>query len=136
MSAADHLGNYAAGWTNGDTDTLLKSVSDGYVFDDPNAGKISKSELAEYVAGMKEMVRSVRGGSLPDPFLELTEVVTQEDGGVITAWAWWNVPGTEIKAELRSPSGDPTAYRIRGALIALRQKQAETIVVGGDSLSD
>lgn len=37
------------------------------------------------------------------------------------------VPGTMIEAEMRSPSGDPTAYRIRGALIALRREQAELI---------
>ena len=39
------------------------------------------------------------------------------------------VPGTKITAETRSPSGDPTAYIIRGALIALRQKQAKMIKV-------
>lgn len=97
MSAADHLGTYAEGWTKGDADTILKAISDDYIFDDPNAGKITKSDFAEYLSGMKETVRSLRGGSLPDPFLELTEVLTQEDDGVITAWAWWNVPGTEVK---------------------------------------
>ena len=39
------------------------------------------------------------------------------------------VPGTVITAEMRSPSGDPMAYRIRGALIALRQMQARWIEV-------
>ncbi len=39
------------------------------------------------------------------------------------------VPGTRITSELRGPSGDPTAYRIRGALIALRQEQAAQIYV-------
>ncbi len=37
------------------------------------------------------------------------------------------LPGTTIKAEMISPSGDPTAYRIRGALIALRKEQADYI---------
>ncbi|MCB0029878.1 MAG: DtxR family transcriptional regulator [Anaerolineales bacterium] len=37
------------------------------------------------------------------------------------------LPGTKITAELQSPSGDPTAYRIRGALIALRYDQAALI---------
>ena len=37
------------------------------------------------------------------------------------------VPGTEIQVEMRSPSGDPTAYRIRGATIALRREQASQI---------
>jgi hypothetical protein len=33
MSAADHLGTYAEGWTKGDADTILKAVSDDYTFD-------------------------------------------------------------------------------------------------------
>jgi DtxR family transcriptional regulator, Mn-dependent transcriptional regulator len=39
------------------------------------------------------------------------------------------VRGTEITAEMRSAGGDPTAYRIRGALIALRREQASWILV-------
>ncbi len=37
------------------------------------------------------------------------------------------LPGTHISAEFRSPSGDPVAYRIRGALIALRTEQANLV---------
>ena len=37
------------------------------------------------------------------------------------------VPGSVIEAEMRSASGDPTSYKICGASIALRQKQAEMI---------
>ncbi len=39
------------------------------------------------------------------------------------------VPGTEIVAELESAGGDPMAYRIRGALIALREEQASWIEI-------
>ncbi|MCC7002717.1 MAG: metal-dependent transcriptional regulator [Gemmatimonadaceae bacterium] len=39
------------------------------------------------------------------------------------------VPGTVITAEMRSAGGDPMAYRIRGALIALRRQQAVWIEV-------
>lgn len=39
------------------------------------------------------------------------------------------VPGTRIVAELGSATGDPIAYRIRGALIALRRQQAAWIEV-------
>ncbi len=39
------------------------------------------------------------------------------------------VPGTWVEAELRSPSGDPTAFRVRGALVALRREQADLIYV-------
>ena len=37
------------------------------------------------------------------------------------------LPGTVITAEMRSPSGDPTAYRIRDAVIGLRAEQARMI---------
>lgn len=43
------------------------------------------------------------------------------------------VPGTTVEAEYDSPSGDPTAYRIRGTLIALRREQADQINI---ALSD
>lgn len=44
------------------------------------------------------------------------------------------VPGSVISAELRSVSGDPTAYQIRGALIALRNQQAEHIYIQDEFL--
>lgn len=39
------------------------------------------------------------------------------------------LPGTVIQAEINSPAGDPKAYRIRGALIALRREQADLICI-------
>lgn len=39
------------------------------------------------------------------------------------------VPGTRLVAEMASPTGDPTAYRVRGALIALRRDQQRWIRV-------
>lgn len=39
------------------------------------------------------------------------------------------LPGTQVQAEFASPTGDPVAYRIRGALIALRAEQADLIQV-------
>lgn len=39
------------------------------------------------------------------------------------------VPGTVVTVEYASPGGDPVAYRIRGALIALRRVQADLIQV-------
>ena len=37
------------------------------------------------------------------------------------------IEGTCIKCIQKSPYGDPTAYKIRGALIALRKDDSETI---------
>jgi DtxR family Mn-dependent transcriptional regulator len=42
------------------------------------------------------------------------------------------LPGTVIKAEMESPGGDPTAYRIRGALVAFREEQAYNIRIHRD----
>lgn len=39
------------------------------------------------------------------------------------------LPGTCIVPELSSPSTDPIAYRVRGAMVALRSEQAEKIYV-------
>jgi hypothetical protein len=96
MSAADYLKMYAQGWAQGHENTIMSALADEYVLDDPNAGKISRNELAEYMDGMKQMVRSMLDGQLPDPFLDLSEIVTREEAGEITAWAWWTVPGTVL----------------------------------------
>ncbi|MBO5478479.1 MAG: ferrous iron transport protein A [Clostridia bacterium] len=39
------------------------------------------------------------------------------------------VQGTKILPVLKSPSGDPTAFAIRGSLIALRKEDAKLILV-------
>lgn len=39
------------------------------------------------------------------------------------------IPGTQIQCVFKSPYGDPTAYLIRGALVALRKTDADNIFV-------
>lgn len=39
------------------------------------------------------------------------------------------VPGTRVRAELSSIGGDPTAFRVRNTLIALRKSQAALILI-------
>jgi DtxR family Mn-dependent transcriptional regulator len=39
------------------------------------------------------------------------------------------IPGTIVKGELESAGGDPRAYKIRGAVIALRKDQAELVYI-------
>ena len=39
------------------------------------------------------------------------------------------LPGTTIEAELSSPAGNPKAYRVRGTLLALREAQAQSILI-------
>ena len=96
MAAGDYLNQYAEGWTKGDAQIIVGSLADSFELDDPNAGKITKQALAEYMAGMWQMVEGIRGKT-SDPLLEITELVTQEEQGVLTAWVWWAVPGTPIQ---------------------------------------
>ncbi|WP_119069558.1 FeoA family protein [Aggregatilinea lenta] len=42
------------------------------------------------------------------------------------------LPGTRIEVEMRSPLGDPTAYKVRGTLVGLRRSQARQITLRGD----
>ena len=39
------------------------------------------------------------------------------------------IKGTKVQCLRQSPSGDPTAYEIRGAVIALRYEEASKILV-------
>lgn len=39
------------------------------------------------------------------------------------------VPGTRVLCVIKSPLGDPTAYFVRGAMIALRCSDSENIIL-------
>ena len=39
------------------------------------------------------------------------------------------IPGTSVRCFGRSPMGDPTAYMVRGKLIAIRKEDAEKILL-------
>ncbi len=43
------------------------------------------------------------------------------------------VPGSVVKAEIKSVGGDPTGFNIRGALIAIRKKQSDQIFIKNES---
>ncbi len=90
------MGKYAEGWTNGDTATILESLDAAYELDDPNFGLVKKAGFAEYLDGFKGVVAEMRGQE-SSPLIELSEIVTQEEGDILTAWAWWVVPGTPIQ---------------------------------------
>ena len=44
------------------------------------------------------------------------------------------VPGTRVACVARSPTGDPAAYRVRGAVIALRGGDAAGIQVTAEEV--
>lgn len=40
------------------------------------------------------------------------------------------LPGAQVTALMKSPLGDPTAYAVCGAVIALRRKDAKGVEIG------
>ena len=105
MNKGDYLGRYAEGWTKGDASIIVESSDDSFQFDDPNAGSISKNGFPDYLVGLKQEVQGIRNEAA-DVFMELTEVVTQEEGDVLTAWCWWSIPGTPIQGSGLIKVGD------------------------------
>ncbi len=106
-------------WVNGDEHVLAPML----------AANISVVELATAVA------------STATPSLTLTSLQPGESAEVVSISPKCRglerrrfmdlgiLRGTQITAEFHSPSQDPVAYRIRGALIALRREQANLIKI-------
>lgn len=103
---------------------------DGHTVDLPReaAGKITADDLPA-------------GERFDDTILRLTDLAAGERGAVagmsplIRGLARSRlldlgvVPGTVLEIDFASPAGDPVAYRIRGASIALRREQSDRILV-------
>lgn len=97
--------------------------------------------LAPVVAANVTVVPLPKEQKMAGPFETLTSLKFGEKGEVIGISKACRglqrrrlmdlgiIPGTVITMEMRSASGDPTAYNIRGATIALRKSQAELIQI-------
>ncbi|MBE6767859.1 MAG: ferrous iron transport protein A [Ruminococcaceae bacterium] len=44
-------------------------------------------------------------------------------------WDMGMVEGTSVQCLFRAPSGDPTAYAVRGAVLALRRRDAAAVTL-------
>jgi DtxR family Mn-dependent transcriptional regulator len=75
----------------------------------------SKAILSELIPGQKAFVQSI---SADCQGIERQRLM---DLGF--------VPGSLVEVEVSSPFRDPTAYRIKGGLIALRRTQASKILI-------
>lgn len=106
-------------WTNGDEHVLAPIV----------AGNISVVPLPEHIPATPPDCQCL-SALQPGETGEVVQIVPTCRGAERRRFLDLGVtPGTAITAEMRSPGGEPTAYRIRGALIALRRRQAEQIKV-------
>ncbi len=88
---------YLEGWRLGDGVLSLSATSSEFYYDDPNTGRIKRSEFVEFVENFKSAARDLNDGVLADPFLQYTDVVVQEDGRTATVWCWWRARETELQ---------------------------------------
>ena len=105
-------------WADGEEHVLAPLLADQITVADVSEG-VEADPSDELLSGLKpgEVGRVVRlSGSCRG--LERRRLM---DLGIL--------PGTRIQVEMRSPSGDPTAYRIRGTTIALRKEQASHVQI-------
>jgi DtxR family Mn-dependent transcriptional regulator len=97
--------------------------------------------LAPIVAANLSVLPLSRDEEMAGPFLHLSALEVGEEATVVALAPALRgperrrmldlglIPGTVVAPELRSPGGDPTGYRIRGAVIALRREQADHVQV-------
>ena len=100
-SRGDYLGQYAEGWAQGDPNKIMEACAPSYQMVDPKFPRpILLRDFAPYFDSLQHQAEaSARSeGHLPThPFMELTEVVTQDDGHTLTAWCWWKIPGNGLE---------------------------------------
>ena len=97
LAAYAHLAAYSEGWINGDVDTVMPVLAEDYWLDDPHFGRIAKDGMPAYFEDLKAAVHNLRGGAEAATVMRIGEVTTREEGGLLTVWLWWAVPGTALE---------------------------------------
>ena len=98
MNVAERIDAYLQAWVIGDVSSLLEQFADSFFFDDPNVGRVTRSEFEAYMAGIMVDVERVRDGRNYENLVEVSQVVTKhEDDGTATLWFWWAIVGTTIE---------------------------------------
>ena len=96
MDKSEYLDAYFEAVINSDGDALLASVSDSFVFDDPNFGMVPKSEIAAYFSRFIDTVATIRGDRPGEKLMVISDILTRQEGEVMIASCWWSVPDTDI----------------------------------------
>ncbi|MCJ7712588.1 MAG: nuclear transport factor 2 family protein [Chloroflexi bacterium] len=76
---SEHFDRFMEGWATGNVELLLSACTDDFVFDDAIDGRFTRAEFPAYFESLGEGV------------LTITDVVTEEIGGLVTAWCWWRL---------------------------------------------
>ncbi len=80
------LESYNAGWRSGDLEVIQEATAPEYQLVTTAAGTLTADRLGPYLDSLK-------GGSTQDPFMDLEDIATVNDGPILTAWRRWSIPG-------------------------------------------
>ncbi len=106
MSHQKHIDTYLEGWRRGDGNLSLGATAVGFYYDDPNTGRISRAEFVAFVEDFKSAAAELAGGTLPDPFLEYSDIVIDDRELPATVWCWWHARKTDLKGAALIKAGD------------------------------
>lgn len=93
----EYLGGYAEGWTKGDVERILEHTTPDYLFFDPAVAKygVNKSQFPKYFTAELQCPKGLE--TVVPEFMTLSEVITKDDGNVLTAWCWWRINWIKIE---------------------------------------
>ena len=97
MDARSHecLKTYVDGLRSGDSEQAFSVLDDAFVLSDPDCGDVPKEKYKLYFADLWLAVAR-RGGLQPgEPFFDVDQIATFQEGDRLIAWARWRIPGTD-----------------------------------------
>lgn len=95
--------DYEEGWDTWNSDLLLSTLADDFVFDDPAMPEpVNKAKMGDYMMGWKDRVKQLGGTGEIDS----SERVTIDEDGAIVAWNWWSFVGTDYEGSAVSRTTD------------------------------
>jgi hypothetical protein len=97
MSHRKHIDTYLEGWRRGDAALSLSATAAGFYYDDPNTGRIQRTDFVAFFEDFKAAAADLGDGEAPDPFLEYTDVVIDDALLPATVWCWWRARGTDLQ---------------------------------------
>jgi hypothetical protein len=75
----------------------MSVLADDYTYDDPDSKVYTRDTFTELMDGFKNTALEACDGRLPNPFVRVSEVVTDVVGGGLRAWCLWGIPGIGLR---------------------------------------
>jgi len=97
VSVTRIIETYLKGWELGDGALSLSVTAQGFYYDDPNRGRVSRRQFVEFVKDFKRAAVAMGGEEGANPFLRYSDVVIKDDELPVTVWCWWQAVGTDLQ---------------------------------------